>query len=582
MSIQHPKKCCVSDYNNQRVQRYASTAALLNFSAAEVTVFGIQGNFTVTQATVNGIYQLTIVNTTMILSDGDSCRVLRIDGVTTANATIPLATNVYGQTNFTQNICTGATLNDMSSPYGVAVSNNQTMWVADQGNNLVKRFDNVLSLPNYQAPNGFFGINATNNLTQSTFNNLQYLALDRVNGHLFVSDGGRILLFKNAATKGNSSAADTVIGSTDFVSTASACNASQINGAVGISYDSNTNSLFVADSGNSRVLVFSSPAAAANGSAATAQIGQADLTTCVAPGGVANASNINPWDVTYSPDFPGLFVLIADTGFSRVSRHQCSNSTFSATTTRSASVPASSIVPNSSSGVPASSSGVIASSSGAVAASSSGAVAASSSGAVAASSSGAIAASSSGVVASSSGVVANSSVIVANSSVNASVPASVAASSAIPPSGSDTASGPALSISGTSSKSLSNTPSETNPNALTPSNSAIAPPPPVVFGTSGVKLAVCGNGALEAGEECDPGAAVPRTKCCTQFCTSLAVRAVCGRATSQCTKRPKCGRSQTSRQLVCNAGVAKPVGTRCGRGGLFSRKTCKADGTCSK
>jgi len=573
----------VGDYNNGRIMRFTSASALLNGSVAEVQLFGVTGVFTATQSTLNGVYQMTIFNTTLFASDGDSCRIMRIDGVTTANATIANATNVYGQANFTnQCVGGGTTLNDMGNAYGVTVSNNQTLWVSDNTNQLVKRFDSILSLSNYPAPNAFFGTNGTNNLTQSTFTNLRYLALDRTNGHLFVNDNSRVLLFKSASTKLNGSAADTVFGAANFTSTSVTCDGASISNSFGVFYDSNTNSLFVADKGNFRVLVFSNPVAALNGSNATAQIGQADLTTCT---GIvaANASTISPYDVTYSPDFPGIFTLVADDLSSRVSRHQCSNNTFSATTTRSASVPASSIVPNSSSGAIApSSSGVAASSSGAVAASSSGAVAASSSGAVAASSSGAVAASSSGVVnASSSGVPASSSGVPASSSgVPASSSGVPASSSGVPPSGSDTASGPALSGSGTGTKSLSNTPSVTNPNALTPSNSAIAPPPPVAFGTSGVKLAVCGNGALEAGEQCDPGAAVPRTKCCTQFCTNLPVRAVCGRATSLCTRRPKCGRVLTSRQLVCNPGTAKPVGSRCGRGGLFSRKRCQTDGTC--
>jgi hypothetical protein len=76
---------------------------------------------------------------------------------------------------------------------------------------------------------------------------------------------------------------------------------------------------------------------------------------------------------------------------------------------------------------------------------------------------------------------------------------------------------------------------------------------------------------------------VPRTKCCTSVCTNLPAGAVCGKPASQCSKRPKCVRNpMVSRQLICQAGLKKKVGTKCGKGGIFSRNTCKADGTCSK
>jgi sugar lactone lactonase YvrE len=578
------QKVFVSENNNGRIQRFNSSAALLNGSAAEITAFGVAGNFTATQATIGGAKQITMFQDTLFVVDQDNCRVLRIDGATNATATVGLATNVYGQLLFNTSICNSSVGNDLNNPSGVAVSNNQTLWIADQLNFVVKRFDSVLSLGDYPAPNGFLGVNGTQGNTQNTFNGLTYLGIDRVNGHLFVSDGGRILLFLNAHTKADSSNADGLFGSTDFNSTSVTCNASSINGANGVYYDSSSNTLFVADTINYRVLVFSNATTAVtSGPDATSVFGQPDLTTCTT--NVANVSTTHPTDVAFNPALPGLFLLIADGSFNRVSRSECQNVTFTSTGTPSGSPNASSVAASSSflaassSGVAASSSGVAASSSG-VAASSSGAVVASSSGAVVASSSGAVVASSSGaVVASSSGaVVASSSGAVVASSSGAIPPSS----SGVVPSLTESPSGPALSISGSSSKSQSNTPSETNPNALTPSNSPIAPPPPVQFGTSGVVLPVCGNGVLEGGEECDFGNAIPRTKCCTQFCTSLPLRAVCGKAASKCTKRPKCGRSQTSRQLVCNPGVAKPVGTRCGRGGLFSRKRCQADGTCTK
>jgi len=129
------------------------------------------------------------------------------------------------------------------------------------------------------------------------------------------------------------------------------------------------------------------------------------------------------------------------------------------------------------------------------------------------------------------------------------------------------------------SVSQSNSPSVSDPNALSESVTPIVPP---VLASSGVSIipTVCGNGKLEAGEQCDPGTAIPRTQCCTTFCTSLPVGAICGPAAKLCLTRPKCAKTLASRQLVCKPGKPKRIGTKCGKGGLFSRRTCRAGAIC--
>jgi len=458
------------------------------------------------------------------------------------------------------------------------------MFVSDTGNCFIKRFDNANTASDYPTPGGVLG-NGSCVLSQASFSNqVNFIFVDEVNGHLFASDSGfnRVLLFKQAHLKPNASGSDSVFGQPDFNSSVGACGVATLKYPYGIQYDTDDNVLIIVDSQNVRVVFLDNPLTAANGSNFTAVIGQPTLAACN-PGQTNQSTFSNPYGGYYSNDFPGVFLLVTDYSSHRVTRFQCTNSTFSrsvtlsgtiaasvnltsvAASTAAGSVNASSVVVASSSGavVNASSSGVVASSSGAVVASSSGAAGAnSSSGAVAPSSSGAA------VNASSSGAAG------ANSSSGAVAPSSSGA--AVAPS----SSGAALSSTATTSTSQSNTPSETNPQN-TATATPIAPPPVQPSGAI-IKAPVCGNGAIETGEECDAGAAVPRTKCCTSFCTNLAVRSICGKATSQCTKRPKCGKSLNSRQLVCNPGVAKPVGTHCGRGGIFSRKTCKADGSCSK
>ena len=89
----------------------------------------------------------------------------------------------------------------------------------------MKKFNNALFVGNYPTPNGYLGT-GTSGTTQNQFNNPFYLGIDSSNGHLFVADYGnnRVVLFKNAQNKINSSNADVVFGQVDFSSSFTTCN----------------------------------------------------------------------------------------------------------------------------------------------------------------------------------------------------------------------------------------------------------------------------------------------------------------------------------------------------------------------
>jgi hypothetical protein len=468
-------------------------------------------------------------------------------------------------------------LNDLGYPAGVAINDNGTLWVSAQNDCIIRRFDSILTKPNYALPDGILGtfgaagagcLGSTNvNLTY--FGTVYYLTVNPANSNLWAVeyDEGRVLYFSNAQSKANNSGANVVLGQAQVNGSVPSCDAQHLGGNnAGIHYDEDDDTLFVADGANKRVVYWNSAQTLTTGTNITGVIGDPTGSfNCSNNTGSGNATNIGfPYGVFYSNELPGLFLQVADFSGNRIMRYTCATPTFTASVSGSQSVNASSVAPSSvaPSSVAPSSVAAVASSSGAVVASSSGAAVASSSGAIA-SSSGAVAASSV-VVASSSGVVASSSGAVASSS---GVAASVSGSG----------SAPAASVSGSSSVSQSNTPSLSAP-PQTPTATPINPP---IAGAS-VVPSECGNGIVELSEECDPGVAVPRTKCCSRVCTNLRVGAVCGKATTRCTKRPKCRKSLNSRGLVCTPGTAKRVGQHCGKGGLFSRKTCKADGSCSK
>jgi hypothetical protein len=572
------QKVFVADGNNNRILRFTSANALLTNGSAELVVFG-NSTGGCSPETLNYPEQIDLLSDWLFVGDSSNFRVLKLTGITTTNATITTVTTTFGQLNSSTCTYAGAaqTLNDINYPTGVAITNNGSLFASDGDgsasvNCFIRRFDSATNTTDYPTPNSLLGDGTCTASNASVSNGVYYLYVDKTNGHLFAADYnfGRVSLFKTAHLRANASGViDTFFGQTNSTAYNVTCDNINLNGPYGVHFDTAASVLIVSDQNTDRVVFFNNPLLASTGAVINNVLGTNDTFACGTSGATESTFN-SPQGLFYSSEFPGIFLMVADNGASRVMRFECTNATFSMSITMSnTSAPSS---PGTSTGIP-SSSGLIPSSSGLIP-SSSGLIPSSSgvvpSSVVVASSSGV--APSSVVVASSSGGAPSSSGVVPSSSGGA------PSSSGVPPSQSDTPSGAALSLTGSGTPSQSSTPS----NSLPPQSESNTPIIPPVAGTNGVAAAVCGNGVVEKSEECDAGAAVPRTKCCSPFCTNLRAGAVCGKATTKCTKRPKCRTSLASRQLVCQPGQPKQVGTKCGKGGIFSRKTCKADGSCSK
>ena len=142
-----------------------------------------------------------------------------------------------------------------------------------------------------------------------------------INGNfLYVADTGnnRVLVFtidpvSFTVTSGQS--ASYVLGQSDFTTATGGTTASKMNGPAGVYYDGGTN-LYVADTGNNRVLVFNSdPASISNGEDASYVLGQPDFTT-VTPGTTASKMH-GPKSI--APDlFNGTSIYVSDTLNNRV------------------------------------------------------------------------------------------------------------------------------------------------------------------------------------------------------------------------------------------------------------------------
>lgn len=142
------------------------------------------------------------------------------------------------------------------------------------------------------------------------------LAMDGA-GRLWVSDPSRnrVVAFDAAATVPTGTKMSRVLGQANFASTTSGLSASQLKDPRGIALDAQGN-LWVADTGNHRVVRYDSVATKANGGAANGVLGQPDLAT--ADAGTEAWRLKGPRGLTFDADGR---LWIADTDRNRILRH---------------------------------------------------------------------------------------------------------------------------------------------------------------------------------------------------------------------------------------------------------------------
>jgi sugar lactone lactonase YvrE len=195
----------------------------------------------------------------------------------------PDAVLVLGQPDFTSDD-PGDGLTDLYIPNDIAVDPiSQKVFIVETNRNRVVRFDSFSSLRNGAAPEAVLGqpdFETFTSATTATGMSLPSKAVVDGSGNLWVVDGGnaRVLRFNNASSLADGSAADGVLGQSDFVTGDTGLSDSEFNAPGGIAIDPSGN-LFVSDTGNSRVLVFFDAVNAANGAAASRVLGQEDFTS---------------------------------------------------------------------------------------------------------------------------------------------------------------------------------------------------------------------------------------------------------------------------------------------------------------
>jgi sugar lactone lactonase YvrE len=193
------------------------------------------------------------------VSDTGNHRVLRFDSIST-KANGAAANGVLGQSLFTTDT-QGSGAGGMNSPVGICISPSGTLFVADAQNHRVLRFANAASLGN--------GANATGVLGQLDFTTTSpgisatrffrpYGVWPTPTDDLWVLEfsSHRALRFANASTSASGSAANGVVGQPDFTSANTATTNRSLKNPAFSPFADSDGSLWIADTGNHRVLRF--------------------------------------------------------------------------------------------------------------------------------------------------------------------------------------------------------------------------------------------------------------------------------------------------------------------------------------
>jgi len=261
--VDHLGRLWVSDRNNARVLRFSNASTIASHTSAD-RVYGqpdfVSNTFNVTASGMINPTGVWVDGADRLwVSDEASCRVLRFDGITN-KANGAAADGVLGQTSFTIG-SEGSGASGLQRPTGIAITPGGSLFVACQRGNRVLRFDRAATLPNGAAASAVLG----QSNFDDTATGLSAGGMDSPNGLAIAKDetlwvcdqtNNRILRYDKASTRASGAIADGVIGQPDFVSGTSNTTAQGLSIPEGGMLVDAAGSLWVTDYGNNRVLRF--------------------------------------------------------------------------------------------------------------------------------------------------------------------------------------------------------------------------------------------------------------------------------------------------------------------------------------
>ena len=252
-------------------------AGFRNFQAAHLVPGRTSGAVSVMKGTSAVV--VDPVSQKVFVCDSGNHRVLRFGTVAFLTGG-SAAEAVFGQTTLFSTFLRGGA-DGMTRPQDVVVDASGTLWVADE--HRVLRFDQAATKPSSSPADGVMGqVDFTTTSTGVSSSVMLAPSGLAVSGTtLYVSDyeANRMLRFDNAATKSNGAAAQAVFGQASFTAISADVTASRFNQPQGLAVDpSGTETLWVADQSNHRVLAFANVTTATVNPGATRVLGQTTFT----------------------------------------------------------------------------------------------------------------------------------------------------------------------------------------------------------------------------------------------------------------------------------------------------------------
>ena len=293
-------KLFVVDRYNNRIMRWTSADKMTNGSAAEA-VLGQPDFVTATHGLsatkLNDPLRAHVdASGRLWVSDYANNRVLRFDNAS-SKPTGSAADGVLGQPDFATNYV-GTTAGTMNGPVGVFVDAAGRLWVTDRLNHRVLRFDNAAARANGANADAVLGqpdfTTGTSGLSSTKMNRPMGVYAD-AGGHLWVceDDNSRVIRFDSASAKPNGAAADGVLGQPNFTSNSKNTTRNGVSNLRGV-FGDQAGRLYLADESNNRVVIFNNAAAKPNGASADFVLGGSGLSdSSVVQQEVYDASSLN-------------------------------------------------------------------------------------------------------------------------------------------------------------------------------------------------------------------------------------------------------------------------------------------------
>ena len=261
--VDHLGRLWVADRSNARVLRFSNASTAASYSAAD-RVYG-QADFTSNTFTVtaSGMINPTAVwvdaGDRLWVADEAACRVLRFDDISNKENGAA-ADGVLGQADFITG-AQGSGATGLERPAAIAISRAGSLFVACERANRVMRFNRAATLENGAEANCVLGqadfSGSSAGLSATQMSGPKGLALGK-DDSLWVCDqfNNRMLRFDRASSKTSGAAADGVVGQPDFVTGAEGYTADGLRYPEGSMFVDDLGRLWVSDRYNSRVLRF--------------------------------------------------------------------------------------------------------------------------------------------------------------------------------------------------------------------------------------------------------------------------------------------------------------------------------------